>query len=362
MSEEQSSPLLSALSDEGADKLDELTIPDEEFFQTTLSDYDRFDDEAWNQGEGYKCPNFPLFDGYMEGLEPGFFLFGGESNSGKTAVMMNLIKDYCTYADNKLFGIYFSLDDSQRDIIPRFIAMDQEIPISVCSKPTRYVNLVNDGAPDCALYNEWLLKREEGLNRLRDMNQQLKIVDGTKIHCAEQMLSYCVKLKSYLQAIDMDMNLLVGIDSLSDMVFATENFSGSSRDRQLNDHIARTVKSWAVEILDCPIFGSLHLRKVDGGRRPTVADVKDSGRYIYEASTLFLVYNDVNKNRESAIIYNRDDDSLYKKPIIELEWAKNKKSSYKGISYMKFKTECSLVTECSAEQSERYRLLKTGSL
>jgi len=39
----------------------------------------------------------------------------------------------------------------------------------------------------------------------------------------------------------------------------------------------------------------------------------------------------------------------FKQPVIELDWAKNKKSSYKGISYYHFTTEYSKLTEYSKE-------------
>lgn len=293
----------------------------------------------------------------MEGLEPGFFMFAGESNSGKSAVLLNLLLDFCTKADNKLFGIFFSPDDNCRDIIPRLIAMHEGIPISVCFNPQRYLNLINEGADEYEIYRELLEKRESGIEYLKSINRMFKVVDGSKISCGEQLLNYCVKLKTYIQSFNSDANLIVGIDSLSDLTFANTKFVGANKDRQLNDFIAREVKKWSVEILECPIFGSLHLRKIDNGKRPGLADVKDSGRYVYEASTLFLVHNDVNKNRENATIYYRDEHSTFKHPIIELEWAKNKKSSFKGTTYYRFSTNTSRITECGLEESQRYQHL-----
>ena len=289
----------------------------------------------------------------MEGLEQGFYMFAGESNSGKSALLLNLLMDYCTTEENNLFGIYFSLDDTCREIIPRLIAMNQEIPIAVCSKPQRYLNLVNEGDDFAETYHQWLEKREDGLAWLKTLNKKFKVTDGTEISCGEDILNYCIQLKEYVQKQNPQTNLIVGIDALSDITFSQLTFSGANKDRQLNDQIAKEVKRWAVEILQCPIFGSLHLRKIDNGKRPGLADVKDSGRYVYEASTLFLVHNDVNKNRENARVFFHEDDSTLKKPIIELEWAKNKKSSFKGTTYHKFFTNYSKVVECDEQESLR---------
>ena len=356
MSDEKESILQQALD---INEQDPYEVADEDFFETTIDAIDKFDEKAWAKGKGYEAPNFPIFSEYMEGLDEGFFMFAGESNAGKSAVMLNILYDFATYEPNNLFGIYFSLDDTNNEIIPRLIAMNEMIPISVGAKPQRYQEIVDDRPTEDEglIAADYLRKRQEGIQHLKDIRDRFKVVDGTTITCGEQILNYCIKLKSYIQAKNPDANIIVGIDSLSDMVFPSQNFGGSNRDKQLNDYIAKEVKRWAVEVLNCPIFGSLHLKKFEGTRRPAVSDVKESGRYIYEASLLFLVHNDVSKNRENATIFDRTEASEYKQPVIELDWAKNKKSSYKGITYYHFTTNYSKVTECSKEQMDRFRAL-----
>ena len=99
-----------------------VTIEQEEFFETTIPQYDAFDLAAWKKGQGYCTKTFPIFDAAMEGLENGMFLFAGESNHGKSAVLLELLMSYCLNEDNNLFGIYFSLDDGADKLIPRIIA------------------------------------------------------------------------------------------------------------------------------------------------------------------------------------------------------------------------------------------------
>jgi len=82
--------------------------------------------------------NFSIFNDKLSGLTKGFYIFAGESNGGKTAIMSNLLKDYGTTAKNNLFAIYYTLDDTVGEVIPRIIAMDQNIPIAVAAKPKRY--------------------------------------------------------------------------------------------------------------------------------------------------------------------------------------------------------------------------------
>ena len=339
---------------EEQEETDELCVPNEDFFNTTASDYEAFNEKAWNKGDGYSAPNFPIFSEKMEGLESGLYMFAGESNHGKSAIALNLMYDFCTNPDNKLFGIYFSLDDTSQEIIPRLIAMNELIPISVASKPQRYQNIINTGDPCGIQYEEMLQKREHGLETLKELSKHFKVVDGTKIKCAEQILDYCIKAQRYVKAYDPEWDIMVCIDSLSDMRFASKHFR---TDKELNDFIAKETKKWAVEILDIPIFGTLHLRKIDQRSRPGIDDVKESGEYVYEASALFLVYNDVSRNKQAASIYQVDDTTHEKIPVIELDWANNKKSSYKGRTYHTFMSNYSKVTECSKERMDRFNQL-----
>lgn len=353
MAEEKKNALQVALD---KNEEDPYQIPDEDFFATTLEDLAAFDEKAFAKGRGYEAPNFPLFTKYMEGLESGFYMFAGESNSGKSATLLNIMYDFCMNPDNKLFGIYFSLDDSADEIYPRLIAMNQLIPIGVGSKPGRQQEIIDDdpNTEEAMIARTLLEKRAQGIQHLRDICNKFKVVDKNKVRYGEQVLNYCIKLQSWLKARDPEANIIVGIDSLSDLRFPSQRFDS---DKMRNDYIAQTVKDWAVTVLDCPIFGSLHLKKLGSNRRPTVDDVKESGEYIYEASSLFLVHNDVNKNKENATIFDRVDGNEFKQPVIELDWAKNKKSSYKGITYHHFTTDYSKLTECTEEQNSRFRSL-----
>lgn len=65
---------------EKAESAEEVVM--ENFFGTTLTDYDDFDERCWNKGDGYKIPGYPSMEHNLEGVESGMYLFAGESNSG----------------------------------------------------------------------------------------------------------------------------------------------------------------------------------------------------------------------------------------------------------------------------------------
>lgn len=331
----------------------ESTAEMEDFFETTEAELEEFESYTWNKGEGYKIPSFPEIEKRLEGLEAGMYLFAGESNSGKSAAMMNLLFDIATHKDNNLFGVYYSLDDSKNEIIPRIVAMNEAIPIGVVSKPQRFQDMLDRGEENSSMYEEWLSKRSEGIQKLKELKNLFKIVDGNTIRSAEQLYDHIKKVRIYLKAFDPDCNMIVAIDALNDIRFASKNYKPGN---ELNSAIAKEVKEWSVEF-DIPIFGSCHLRKLNGNRRPTVDDLKESSEYVYEASLVWLVHNDVSKNKESANVYYNRDGVEEKAPVLELDWAKNKKSSFKGRTYCYFVPEMSKLSECDKDAMKRFDAL-----
>lgn len=338
-----------------------------DLFTEAEQDIDEFDEEAWQTGEGYTAPSYPIITEKLEGFSEALMLFAGPSNAGKSAMMMNMLYDLCTHEENKLFGIYFSLDDSRKEIIPRVVAMDQRIPISAVSKPARYQNFIDsveaNGTQDDDMnaakviqYMEYLEKRREGLDRLKQHCNKFKIEDSTRSTTLKQIEDFIDKAIQYVKSIDEEMNVIVAIDSINDIQLG-EGYSARSNNEKL-DIVARVVKHWTVKY-KILIFASTHLRKLNGNRRPTLDDLKESNTLVYEASVIWLIYNDVSANKNSAKVYyvESEGEQAEKRPIIEMDWAKNKKSSYKGRSFNFFSPEHSKAIECDEQISKRYNAL-----
>lgn len=308
-----------------------------------------------------------------------------------TALLQEIILQYARNPVNKLVGLYFSLDDTNDKIIPRILAghaqllgnQEPGVPISLFSKPTRYLErlkeidlesdeayvlysyLYNDISAGGVLVPELINEnpdlfttsvRYRAYSWLQETEEYFHLVDGITIHNGEQLIQFCHDFKTYVQRTkgDLEYNIIVGIDSFSDIRWETQRFNS---DKEMNDYTSSRMKALAVEELQCPIFGTIHLRKIDQKKRPTIADVKESGRWAYEASLVFLVHNDVSRNGEAAGIFGTTDDSDFKLPVLEILWAKNKQSSFKGRTYCYFKTNFSRVWECGLEATNRYNSL-----
>jgi replicative DNA helicase len=332
-----------------------------DYYESARLSYDTFNTYAYDTGKGYSCPDFPFFDEKMEGLLPGLYLFAARSNCGKTALMTNLMWSYCTNEENHLFGIYYSLDDSRNDVIPRMMSMLQKIPISVCSKPQRYLDTIEelkDKTDDESIqkretYLEYVDKRNLALQQLKDNNQRFYIVDNQEINSFEKLIEHAKMVQTYVKSIDPKNDIIIGIDSVFDLTFVSKHFhSKDEESREISSRLKRLS-----EDLEIVIFGSCHLKKSNTKEktRPIQDDLKDSGRFQYDAQAIFLLHNDVSENKQCAKIYYGTSPDV--QPIIEINWSKNKRSSYKGMSYCYFQPDYSYVQECTLEDIRRYNML-----
>lgn len=336
-----------------------------DFFNRGLNNYKTFDERANNKGYGYKTPKFPIIEEKLEGWDSGLFLFAGESNSGKSAAMMNIMKDLCSYTENYLFGIYYSLDDSKNEIIPRIIAMEQSIPIGIASKPNRYRQLLEDVEAmndTYALIAEQLEKREKGLKKLENEVDKFLIEDTEQIKNSTDITNHIKMVKAFLKThytmqgnldIANKINVVVAIDALNDIKLDPAVY-GRIKKEEASEETAKFAKDLSVNF-DIIVLASCHLRKLNGNRRPTLDDLREANTLVYEASVIWLVYNDVSKNKSGAkISWNNNNE---KAPVLEMDWAKNKKSSYKGRTFNLFRPEFSQIRECKIEVMKTYEQL-----
>lgn len=341
------------------------TIVMQDFFALSRNNYEEFDKKAREKGSGYKIPSFPFIEAKLEGLSSGLYLFSGESNSGKSAAMMNIIKDVCSCEENNLFGIYYSLDDTKNEIIPRIIAMEQSIPIGVASKPRRYEEMLEDAetfGDNQALYREYLDKRQAGLDKLKNECDKFLIEDAITIKTSTDIVNHIKMVKTFLKSYYIKqgnvekankMNVIIAIDALNDIKLDPKVY-GRIRKEEVSEEVAKFAKDLSTQF-DIPVFASSHLRKLNGNRRPTVDDLREANTLVYEASVIWLVYNDVSKNKQGAKIYWNDNQQPG--PVLEMDWAKNKKSSYKGRSFNKFSPNLSQIKECSLKEMEAFENL-----
>ena len=323
-----------------------------DYFNCLADCIDEFDDKAWNKKEGYKTPKFPSLTEGLEGWDSGLYIFAGLANHGKTAAMINILEDMVTCEENKLFGVYYSLDDNKNKVIPRIVAMRESLPISLIAKPGRYQKMVDEHHPDAVHIAQLLDKRREGIENLKAQSNKMMVLDSQDIKSDKDLRHSIYQIYNYIKSMDEEANIVVAVDGLKDINFTEMNLSENEK----VDQASRFLKDISVE-LDIIVMSTMHLRKLNGNRRPTTEDLKDSNRLEYESDVIFLVYNDVSRNKDAAKIYSRVNDDSPKQPILELDWAKNKISSYKGRTFCYFSPEYSKSIECVEDDARRFNAL-----
>lgn len=348
--EEETKDIEEELSEEELKELRNKKFRD--IIESTVNDIEEFDSNSWKKGVGYLSKKFPTITDKLEGLDSGLYLLAAESNVGKSALLLELVEDISKNIDNNLFGLYFSLDDSKEEILPRIIAKNKQIPIGVASKPSRIKELIDSEDPNKKNYQHQLEKREEGVKELIESAKYFKVYDSNDIKYIEDIQEEIEKMQILIKSIDPDSNLIVAIDSINDLRFRDKTFHS---DRSKHDEAAQLVKDWTV-LYNIPIFASTHLMKDGSGKnaRPTIGRIKESVEYVYEASVIWMLYNDVGLNGQSANIYYSKEGTTEKFPVVEMDWAKNKKSSFKGRTFLYMSPEMSYLEEVDAEANERY--------
>lgn len=328
------------------------------FIQETLDTIDAVDEYAWNRGVMGLDSGFESINKAFNGLNTGVVIVGGPSNSGKSALLLQIMKQvaeknqFITEEHPKMaFCLYFSLDDSNNELMPRIVAIDQDIPINYVLFPKKY-----------ATVPAVLEKRKQGLQNLKDNARFFAMKDsnfGNSVEYIEQTMAY------YQEQLEMtapgQFRLVVFIDNFYDI---TVDAQGYSDENSRYDHVATVLDDLAIRF-DCPIWCSGEFRKINVTKRPQLDDLKSSGKITYRAKAIILVYNEVGVKKENANIYwemtdTANPDFTIKMPVFEMDFAKNKYSSYKGRQYMRFVPDKASFYEVSEEETRIYHQMMKG--
>ncbi len=328
------------------------------FIQHMLDTIDKVDQYAWNRGTMGLKTGFKGLDEAFRGLNTGLILFAGGSNAGKSAMLLQLawaVANQNQYIDEDhpkmAFCLYFSLDDSNNELMPRIVAIDQHIEINAALFPK-----------NCKGQPALLDKREKGWERMRDNVRFLAMHDaenGSSIERIEQTI------RNYEQALEQmapgQYRLVIFIDNFHDI---SVEASGYSEENARFDFISDKLNKIAIDF-DCPILCSAEFRKINVNKRPQLDDIKSTGKITYEAKGIVLCYNEVGIKSDSANIYwevadKYVPDLIHKMPIFEMHIAKNKFSSYKGRQYYKFISDQARFEESDAEETRRYNQMMKG--
>lgn len=251
----------------------------------------------------------------------------------------------------KAFCLYFSLDDSNNELMPRIVASEKKITINQVLFPKTLEN-----SPIIRT------KREEGLESLKENVRHFSMHDASEGSSIEHIERTMKRISEQLEmAYPGEYQLAVFIDNFHDV---TIEMDGYSEDNARYDYIAGRLNELAIEY-NSPLMCSAEFRKINAHKRPTEDEIKSSGKITYESKGTILVYNEVGVKSDQSDIYwemtdSRQPDMVRKMPVFEMHISKNKFSAYKGRKFLRFIPEMASFFEVDEEEEQRYRQMMRG--
>jgi replicative DNA helicase len=281
---------------------------------------------------GHKLDKFAGIQQKLDGIQPGFYIMAAETNVGKTAFLSNLFFDLIK-TNPDLCGVYFSMDDSKRDIRSKLISSSIKIPITGGKKRQRDPN-------------------DE--KRKREMNDYLiDLYQQERMMLFDQGdLSYISQVKALAEQLAFqNKKFFFAVDGLFNL-----NIGNYEYKREENIERANELKRIA-DIYNIPMICSAEVRKSvqknksnysksepnkistskpltskpSISRKLTLDDIMETAKYVYNANVVWLLSENDNSNP--------DEISL------ELRYAKNKLEKFKQCQTLIYQPEYGNVYE-----------------
>lgn len=246
---------------------EQLDNPD--IFQRTLDEIEAVDKYSWSRGTMGLDFGVDWMNKAFRGLNPGLHLFAGSANVGKSSILLQLMwnivheNQYQTEDHPRIpYCIYFSLDDTANELMPRLVALDQKITINQALFPK--------SLEEPAI----ITKREKGIQRLKDNVKFFTMMDADKGYTIEYIEE---TVKEYVQILETSFpekyQVVIFVDNFHDIQVADDRYF---EDNARFDFIADKLTEIANTSL-IPVLCSAEFRKINLHKRPSMDDVKSTG-------------------------------------------------------------------------------------
>lgn len=276
---------------------------------------------------GYRLNNFPTISRNIDGLQPGLYIIGAETNIGKTAMLTNMALDVIE-SNPDVNVLYFSLDDNWNVIANRFVGILTGLPLNQLQ---RKQTLETDALKIKVAYDKLCQLADSGRLHIRDLSE----------------VSDYAQAEAVIRELCDGGNLVVFLDGLYNLEVET---NGSIREENIER--AKALKS-IVDVYQIPIICTAELRKKakeDGlNKKPTVSDIMETGKFGYNGTVVWLLSTNYKESKEN------DEIELI------LDYGKNKAGGYKGYQPLTFIKDKGIVKEGDPIVNQFINNLKTGA-
>jgi replicative DNA helicase len=277
------------------------------------------------------------WDDAFNGVQDGIYILGGQPNIGKSMLSLKLTWNIAR-CNKDAYVIYFALDDSDIDILPRVVAMDQKIPINVVKIPKRYEN------------NPQLMeKRTHGLQNLLEAIDRFKMLDCKFGFTIEYVMQTILEHRAKLEAAQENKTVVAFVDNLYDL--GTEEKISNENERI--ESIATRMRNFC-RTYEVAMICTGEIKKLGQIRRPIVDDLKQGNKLQFVAKGITLCYNDVLFKKEQASVFHYISGSDQKMPVLEVDIVKNKSGDQKPLIFYNMIPQWSYLESVDPEGAKYY--------
>ena len=282
----------------------------------------------------------------MDGIQNMFYLIAGDTNIGKSALLLNLALSLIE-SNKDIFVLFFSVDDSISQLLPRMVALDKDIAINTVSNPKWKIEKNESLSQDEKELK--LLKRTEGINKLKSISDRFAIKEEYQAKRIEDINKYIQIYKK----IAGTKQLVVFVDNL-------HRISSYKKQevRELYMGISDSLKRWKTEY-DIPVIATAEIKKTYNNKRPVGDDIKEVKDLQFDADAVIMLFSDFYTNNSTSLKFITEEvlpeGSDVERPIVEMNIIKNKTSSFKKKLYYKFYPEYSTFIEMTREDTEKFQ-------
>lgn len=320
--------------------------------QEMVEEIERVDHYAWSRGSMGLDFGYESLNRAFRGLNPGLHLVAGQANSGKSMLLLNILwqvskKNQFQNEEHpkKAFCLYFSLDDTNNELMPRIVAMEEQIRINQVLFPK-------------SLESPTVIqKRQNGIDKLKENVHFFAMKDADDGVTMEYIQDTVDDYLEMLEQMDPEgYQLAIFIDNFHDVQIAEPGFSeDNARFDKIADGLSHIANTRSV-----PVMCSAEFRKIDTVKRPTLADIKSTSKINYESKGTILLHNDVGVKGDDADVYweladDRNPEVTQKMPVLEMNIAKNKMSEHKGHEFLRFIPNMATFVEVGEDEANVYR-------
>jgi len=302
---------------------------------------------------GFELPLLPelaqAFEGGKDWSKDTLMILGGPENTGKSSYMAYKTLNIAAADANDALTLYFSIDDSAADMLPKFVAAancfnrgivdatpDTELLIGAVINPknwSRLKDLTN------AQYESLIKRRKDSYDLIRNLmlNERLIIKDASD----GSNLDYMESAVRYYRSRYPSKKIFAVLDNTHNL----SDYSGGRFDmREKYTRIGDRLKNIATRYHIC-LMASVEYRKLQAGRGsiksgnkwfPSNDDIAETRTFKYRAQWIGHIYSDMHAKPDDYDTFHVHPITGAHMPRIILLHGKTKINEFKGKSVLDF--------------------------